>query len=166
MELILDWQPKLSDHSETDGVGYRKLRTLIVDGYNDAADTLALLVKSWGHSVCIARTGPDAIEAVAAFQPDVVLSEIALPRMNGYDLARRLREGNDPRRPVMIAITALGDTQARQLAWDAGFVLYLVKPVDLGELETVLEKFAAVQCSPPEKIPSLEGEEQCMAPIS
>jgi two-component system CheB/CheR fusion protein len=113
------------------------LRILVADGHADGADTLALLLQLWGHDVCVARTGPQALEAASVYRPDVVLIELVLPGLDGYELARRLQG-----QAVLIALTGLGGGTYRRRSWEAGFTLHLLKPVEPPELKGILSGLA------------------------
>jgi signal transduction histidine kinase/CheY-like chemotaxis protein len=113
-------------------------RVLIVDDNADAAQTLALLVRNWGHEVAVARDGQDALEKAGTLEPDVALVDIALPNMLGYELAQRLRAQARYRNRLLAAVTGYGRAEDRAATHRAGFNAHLVKPVDLGELERLL----------------------------
>ncbi|HET9390982.1 MAG TPA: ATP-binding protein, partial [Steroidobacteraceae bacterium] len=112
------------------------LRVLIVDDNPDAGESLALLARSWGHEVAVARDGPSALALAERFQPERALVDIGLPGMNGYELGRRLRDAH--RRLYLIAMTGYGRQTDREAAHAAGFDLHLVKPANLEELEKLL----------------------------
>ena len=114
------------------------LRVLVVDDGQDAAQMLALLLRSWQHEVAVAHDGPSAIAEAIRFVPDVVLLDIGLPLLDGYEVARRLRA--DPRLDdvCLIAITGYGQAADRQRSRAAGFDLHLVKPIDTRELAELL----------------------------
>jgi two-component system CheB/CheR fusion protein len=105
-------------------------RILVVDDNIDAAESLALLLKIEGHSVEMAHDGVAALEAVRKKYPDVVLLDIGLPRMDGYEVARRLRSMEDQRDTLLVALTGYGQTEDRRRSREAGFDHHLVKPVD------------------------------------
>ena len=110
---------------------------LVVDDNIDAADSLAALLRARGHVVSVAHNGPDALAQAVQLQPDVVLLDIGLPGMNGYEVASTLRR-QPGGGPALMAITGYGqDADARRAA-EAGFDRHLVKPVDAAELEQVL----------------------------
>lgn len=114
------------------------LRVLVVDDGYDAAQMLAMLLSSWRHVVEVAHDGPEALERALSFSPDVILLDIGLPLMDGYEVARRLR--SDPRFAgvQLIAITGYGQAADRQRSRAAGFDLHLVKPIDTEELAELL----------------------------
>ena len=113
-------------------------RILIVDDNADAAESLALLLGCSGHTTHVALSSEDALERVEAFAPQVALLDIGLPRMDGYELARRLRSMPSLRAVRLIALTGYGQAEDRERALDAGFDDHLVKPVDLLALERTL----------------------------
>jgi PAS domain S-box-containing protein len=113
-----------------------KLRVLIVDDNVHAAESLAVLVQLWGHETHVAHDGPEALEAACEFRPEVVLLDIGLPRMDGYRVARRLRDEGFA--GLLVAMTGYGQDEDRRRSRDAGFDQHLVKPVDLGMLEGLL----------------------------
>jgi CheY-like chemotaxis protein len=113
-------------------------RVLVVDDNPDSADSLALLLGMWGHDVRVANDGPAALAAAEAHGPDVVLLDIGLPGMSGYDVARALRESRAA--PGMIvALTGYGQDEDRRRSLEAGFGHHLVKPVSPAELKQLLD---------------------------
>jgi CheY-like chemotaxis protein len=113
------------------------LRILIVDDNRDSADMLATLLKSSGHETCTANDGLAAVDAAANLQPDVIFMDIGLPVLNGYEAARRIRELQCDKKPVLVALTGWGQDADRRRSESAGFDAHLVKPVDdrvLGKL--------------------------------
>jgi signal transduction histidine kinase len=105
-------------------------RVLIVDDNNDVAVSLATALQTKGHEVHVARDGVEALETAASIRPDLVLLDIGLPRLNGYDTCRRIREQPWGRRLTLVAVTGWGQDTDRRLSKDAGFDDHLVKPVD------------------------------------
>ncbi|WP_157270877.1 hybrid sensor histidine kinase/response regulator [Azohydromonas aeria] len=113
-------------------------RVLVVDDHQDAAESLALLLSMSGHDVEVAQDGPMALRTAAAFQPDVVLLDIGLPGMDGYELARRLRELPKLGGVRLIAVTGHGQQADRQAAAAAGLHSFITKPVEPEELARLL----------------------------
>jgi PAS domain S-box-containing protein len=113
-------------------------RVLIVDDNDDAAVTLQLLLTSLGHETSIARNGLEALERAPEFRPDVVLLDIGLPGLDGYEVARRLRAQDTQRMVRLVAVTGWGQPADRAKAQEAGFDLHLVKPVGPEDLEKAL----------------------------
>ena len=119
------------------------LRVVIIDDNIDGAESLADLIGLLGHQARTAHDGPTGIDAVRAFEPDVVLLDIGLPGMDGFEVARRLRR--DPRaRATLITISGYGRDEDRALSREAGCSYHFVKPVEIRSLQTM---FAAIQSS-------------------
>ena len=113
-------------------------RILIVDDNTDAADTLAMLLQFDGHETSAAYTSRDALERAQSFRPDIILLDIGLPEMNGYEVARKLRSlpaGKDIR---LIAVTGYGQAVDRERAQRAGFDDHLMKPVESPALQCAI----------------------------
>ena len=113
-------------------------RILVVDDNVDAAMSLSQLLELDGHQSQAVYGALEALECVPDFRPDVVLLDIGLPQMNGYEVARRLRELPDFARLKLVALTGYAQNEDRQRALAAGFDAHLQKPVDLIALERVL----------------------------
>ena len=105
-------------------------RILIIEDNRDAADSLELLLRVLGHEVRVAYTGPDGVELAGNWLPEVVLSDIGLPGLDGYGVARALRLNPATARVRLIAVTGYGSETDRRLALEAGFDHHLTKPVD------------------------------------
>jgi CheY-like chemotaxis protein len=114
------------------------LRILIVDDYPDLTDSMAKLLRMWGHDVRIALDGPEALRVAASYHPDVVLLDVSMPGMDGYQVARRLR--NDPSmvRTFVVSVTGYGGEEEAQRSREAGCNDHLLKPVDPNILERLL----------------------------
>ncbi len=120
------------------------LRILIVDDNRDAAGMLAMLLQFSGHDTHTARDGVEAVEAARELQPDVILLDIGLPRLNGYEAARKIREQQrQPGRPFLVALTGWGQDEDRRRSEEAGFDAHLVKPVDETALGNLLADLGA-----------------------
>jgi len=111
--------------------GGPRRRVLVVDDNVDAAESLAMLLVALGHDARLAHDGLQALGAVAEFAPDVVMLDIGLPRLNGYEVARRIRSEGNGHIPQLVALTGWGQDTDRRRAKDAGFDLHLTKPVEL-----------------------------------
>lgn len=105
-------------------------RVLVVDDNRDAADTLAELLRMLGNEVLVAHDGNGALASAPGFKPDVVLLDIGLPDVNGYEVARRLRQVAGMRQPRLIALTGWGQHEDKRRAAEAGFDDHWTKPVD------------------------------------
>jgi len=118
-------------------------RFLIVDDSKDAAMSLAMLLKMSGNETRIAYDGLQAVEAARQFHPDVVLLDIGLPKLNGYDACRRIREQPEGKDMVMVALTGWGQEEDRRKSHEDGVDYHIVKPVDYRVLMSLLaEKLA------------------------
>jgi len=115
-------------------------RVLVVDDHGDSARTLARVLELWGHEVRVAHSGPEAIAQVAAHPADLILLDIGLPEMDGYEVARRLRDQAPAAAMTLIALTGYGQDEDRRRSRAAGFDHHLVKPVDLADLQRLLER--------------------------
>jgi PAS domain S-box-containing protein len=113
-------------------------RILIVDDNVDVANSLCMLLELSGHSVVAVHDGPSALLRAAEFNPQLVLLDIGLPGMDGYEVARRLRELASTRNAVLAALTGYGSRKDQQQAMDAGFAQHFVKPVDIDRLEAYI----------------------------
>jgi PAS domain S-box-containing protein len=116
----------------------RKRRVLVVDDNRDAADTLAMMLAIMGHETRTSYDGLEAVQAAADFRPGVVLLDIGLPKMNGYEAARHLRQQPWGKGMVLIALTGWGQEEDKRRALEAGFDHHLTKPVEAGVLERLL----------------------------
>jgi signal transduction histidine kinase len=122
------------------GEGLRRSRVLVVDDNVDAAQSLALLLQLWGHEVRTSHNGPAALETAAAFHPETVLLDLELPGMDGYEVARRLRERSDGEKMKLLAITGNSQEEDRRRAREIGFDAFLLKPVEMHVLQELLAK--------------------------
>jgi signal transduction histidine kinase len=114
-------------------------RILAVDDNRDVADTLAMMLRMEGHEVRVVNHAAAVLEAARDFRPDVVLLDIGLPGgMNGYELARRLRERPGQGQVLLVALTGYGQDEDKRLAREAGFDAHLTKPADLDDLLALL----------------------------
>ena len=126
-----------------------KSRILVVDDNADTTATLAMLLERTGHDVHVAHDGLEAVHAVAAFQPHVVLLDIGLPKMNGFEVAQRIRQDLDGRQMTLVAVTGWGQQEDRRRAIEAGFDHHLTKPVEIGRLLQLLASVTPTQTRSP-----------------
>lgn len=121
------------------------LRILIAEDQADCADSLAGLLRGDGHEVEVARDGPAALEMAEADEPDVVLLDLGLPGMSGFDVARHISDHRPWKKtPLLIAVTGLGQAEDRRHSSEVGIDLHLVKPTDMEQLRIVLTRFQRV----------------------
>lgn len=118
----------------------RKMRILVVDDNADAAELLAMALEMDGHEVSTAHSGAAALDAIAAYRPDAVLLDIGMPGMDGYEVARRLRQEPALCQVTLVALTGYGQDEDRERTRSAGFDYHLVKPVDMDALREVLRQ--------------------------
>lgn len=116
---------------------------LVVDDHKDTARSLALLLEHFGYEVETAADGPRAVEAVCRRRPDFILLDLGLPGMDGYKVARRLRQEPGCRGTIIIAVTGYGQDEDRRRSRAAGIDHHLLKPVDPGVLLSLLSAPAA-----------------------
>jgi PAS domain S-box-containing protein len=118
-------------------------RILVVDDNQDAATSLATWLKLIGNEIQIAYDGLAALEAATAFKPDIILLDIGLPKMNGYDVARRVRQQPWGEEMVLVALTGWGQDKDREKSREAGFNHHMVKPVDHAALTRLLANLSS-----------------------
>src|SRR5262249_13471177 len=134
-------------------------RILVVDDNRSNATSLGVLLRALGQDVEMAYDGPAALELVRRRRPDLVLLDIGLPGMDGYEVARRCREDEGLRRIMLVAMTGYGKEEDRRRSQEAGFNAHLVKPVDLEDLEMLLTRPAPLgpgRCPRPSHRPARE----------
>lgn len=120
-------------------------RILVVDDHVDGAETLALMLRMFGHQTRTAYDGPAAIASAPSFVPNVIFLDIGLPGMSGYEVARELRRDPALTDTVLVALTGWGSEHDKREATDAGFDYHLTKPADIGEVERILTRISAAQ---------------------
>ena len=126
--------PRADDHAR---------RILVVDDNEDAATSLAMLLSMMGHETKTANDGIEAIEKAADFKPEVALLDIGMPRLNGYDTARRMRDADWGKDMLLVALTGWGQESDRARSIDSGFDAHLVKPVQAIDIEQLLRGTAS-----------------------
>jgi len=118
-------------------------RILVADDLEDSAASLALLLQMQGHDVRTAHDGAEAVGVARSFLPEIVLLDIAMPKLNGYEAARRILEEHPGNRPVLIALTGWGHEENRMRTKEAGFDHHLVKPVEPDALNRLLSELVS-----------------------
>jgi len=118
----------------------RAVRVLVVNDSPDNVESMALLLRLYGHEVEVALGGPAALRAAQAQQPDAVLLDISMPGLDGYQVARKLRAMFRDKPLLLVAITAHGFEEDRRRCEEAGFDRHLVKPADPLEVEYLLRE--------------------------
>ena len=121
-------------------------RILVIDDNVDAAELMAVYLETRGHTTLVAHDGPSALKLVHGFAPDIALLDIGLPVMDGYELARRLRDDSELQALKLIAVTGYGQATDRAKSRAVGFNAHLVKPVKMEQLLAAIEEISA---SPP-----------------
>lgn len=115
------------------------MKILIVEDNEVLAQTTGWVVESFGYEYCCRHTGAAALETAKTWVPDVVIMDIGLPEMNGYEVCRRMREAPHLSQTIYIAQTGRSDSEDRRQALEAGFHHHLVKPAGIDTLQTLLK---------------------------
>jgi CheY-like chemotaxis protein len=131
--------------SETDAVGpaQQSRRILLVDDNRDAAESLATTLRLSGNEVHTAHDGIEALERAEALRPEVIVMDLGMPRLNGYDATRRIRGQEWGRDIVIVALTGWGQESDRRQSREAGCDAHVVKPVDPSHLTDVIAELCA-----------------------
>lgn len=127
----------------------RRLSVLVVEDMPDVADTLAAILAEWGHEVRVERDGESAVAAGLSMRPDLVLLDIGLPDLDGYEVARRLRAGLGGAATFVVALTGYGQPEDRRRALEAGFDEHVKKPVFPEALHALVARAAAIAAGAP-----------------
>jgi CheY-like chemotaxis protein len=130
-------RPKSAEAPAAAGPASR--RVLIADDNRDAAESLAVLLRMHGHEVTVAYDGPQALALLTQVHPEVALLDIGMPGLNGYEVARRVRQGPLGRTITLIAVTGWGQDRDKAQAHLAGFDHHFTKPVDPARLSWLLQ---------------------------
>jgi DNA-binding response OmpR family regulator len=120
------------------------MRILVVEDNPQAAASMAGFLSREGYEVEVARDGLSAVEAARDRPADVLLLDLGLPRMDGWEVARRVQEQPGPKRPLLVAVTGHGAEEDRRLSREVGIDLHLTKPVDADGLRWLLSRFRSV----------------------
>jgi CheY-like chemotaxis protein len=146
LPIVLSLVPK----QERDGGGdlhqarpMARHRILVVDDNVDSANSLALMLDLMGNEVRTAHDGLEGVAAAAAYRPDMILLDIGMPKLNGYDACRRIREQPWGKGILIVAVTGWGQDEDQRRSQEAGFNHHLVKPVGPAQLENLLGELRA-----------------------
>lgn len=132
------------------------MHVLVIDDNRDTADTMQTLLELAGHQARVAYCGMDGVRIAIDWHPQVVLSDIGLPDINGFTVAQRLRENPELRDTTLVAISAYNTEATQKRAYESGFSLFLAKPADVGALlDTLVAKGRSAL--PPPLDPSQTG---------
>ena len=134
----------MNSDSIPERTGDWRMRVLVVEDDPTAAQSIAFLLRHAGHEAEVTADAPSAVAAAEAHPPDVVLLDIGLPGMDGWQLARRLRRLEGPKRPLLVALTGRGEEEDLRRSRKAGIDLHLTKPADAAWLEALLSRFRSV----------------------
>ena len=114
-------------------------RILVADDNQDSADSLAMMLEMLGHEVSLAHDGLEALETAKSSKPELVFMDLGMPRMNGYDAARLIRNAPECKGVVLVALTGWGQEEDRRRSYEAGFDYHIVKPIDFAIVENLLK---------------------------
>jgi CheY-like chemotaxis protein len=131
-------KPLLEQSEEAAPPNGARYRILVVDDNEDSRGWLATMLEMMGNEVRTAHDGEAGIVAAAEFRPDLILMDIGMPKMNGYEAARRIRQEPWGKQPMLVALTGWGSENDRRQTQEAGFNHHLVKPVDPAEIKALL----------------------------
>src|SRR5262249_607693 len=134
------------------------MRVLVVDDCRDTTDSMALLLRLWGHDVRVAHNGPEALAVAVAYGPDVVLLDLGLPGIDGFEVARRLRQRTDLAQPLIVSLSGFARESAHQRAHESGCDHCLNKPADPLALRSLLARGATRPGPYPSDGPAAPGK--------
>jgi signal transduction histidine kinase/ActR/RegA family two-component response regulator len=120
-----------------------RFRVLVADDNLDAAESMGMMLRLMGHDVRTVRDGLQAVEEAATFRPDMALLDIGMPHLNGYDVARRIREQRWGKEIVLVALTGWGQEEDKRKALEAGFDQHFTKPVNPGDIAALMARLHA-----------------------
>jgi CheY-like chemotaxis protein len=142
VEMAVLARPEPSSDGAKSFIG-PKCRILVADDLRDSVDSLAMMLRLAGHDIQTAHDGLEAVQAAATFRPDAVLLDIGMPKMNGYEAARYIRQQSWGKSMILVALTGWGQEEDKRRAFEAGFDHHLTKPVDALALEQLLASLKA-----------------------
>jgi CheY-like chemotaxis protein len=126
------------------GAATRRFKILVVEDMRSLRVILARLLRKLGHEVETVENGAEALDKLDSFMPEIIFSDISMPGMTGYELARRLRARSDTAGLLLVAMTGYGQAADRDKALEAGFDEHLVKPVDVQQLQRLFQERSQV----------------------
>jgi CheY-like chemotaxis protein len=143
LPVVLISAPQPPPATETGHAAARSLRILVVDDNVDTAASLAMLLRATGHNVRTAHDGPQALDAALDYRPNVMLLDIGLPGLDGFEVATRMREHPVLQNVVLVAMTGYGQETDRQRSQQSGFDHHLVKPARFEQVQSILASVSA-----------------------
>lgn len=135
--------PDLNGLPVTPAAAPRRVKILVVDDNHDSALSMAMMLQIMGHDTRTAHDGESAVSTAETFLPEVVLLDIGLPKLNGYEVAQRIREKDWGHSIFLIAVTGWGQDEDHQRSSEVGLNLHMVKPVEPAALEKLLAALPA-----------------------
>ncbi len=148
LPVVLSYAAQSKNGDEPISGSSTRRRVLVVDDNRDAAMSLAMMLKLMGNDAKTAHDGFEALEVAAVFRPDLILLDIGMPRLNGHETAKRIREQPWDKRVVLVALTGWGQEEDRRMSDEAGFDAHLVKPIEPSALEMLLARLPVKTASP------------------
>ncbi|MGJ0393986.1 MAG: PAS domain S-box protein [Methylocystis sp.] len=139
LPLLTSAQPNAPQPQRAMHAGRSARRVLVIDDARDVGDSLALLLAMLGAEVRIAYSGAEGLAVCAEFEPELILLDIGMPEMDGFETARRLREQGAGRKAMLVALTGWGEEETRRRVYEAGFDRHLTKPANIERIEALLE---------------------------
>jgi CheY-like chemotaxis protein len=143
MRMLVDNTMADVNRPVTPAAAPRRFRILVVDDNHDSALSMAMMLQIMGHDTRTAHDGESALSTAETFLPEVVLLDIGLPKLNGYEVAQRIREKTWGESMYLIAVTGWGQDEDRQRSSEVGLNLHMVKPVEPAALEKLLATLQA-----------------------
>jgi CheY-like chemotaxis protein len=135
--------PRLNDAGSpaSRGAAPGGCRVLIADDNADSAESLAMVMRMWGHEVLLAHDGTEALQLAERERPDALILDIGMPGLSGYEVARHIRSQQWGRELLLLAVTGWGQSEDVQRAREAGFDQHMTKPVDLARVDALLVQY-------------------------
>jgi CheY-like chemotaxis protein len=143
MVIERDAQGSIDPSEQTES---KRLRVLVVDDFLNVAESLASMMRIFGHEAQVALDGATALDAARASKPDVILLDIGIPVMDGYTVAKTLRKQMPSKPPFIVAVTGYGSESDYRHSAESGINFHLLKPVNPDLLRLLLETFRRIVC--------------------